>query len=289
MDPEGPSRHLEQQQEFNGDTDWSETHLFELCSFDATVGVWVSLTRWPAHRRFWFWGALVREGRPTVLVVDQDIPIPRSGTLELRAPGLWADHICETPFRHWTAAMEAFGVALEDPLEAFARGFGERVPIGHDLEWEHDPAQLVRSDPEQGFERYDLGAVVTGEVLVGEEVLVIDGVGSRSHWWGTSGWGEAPGEGWAAASDTPVVRGEIVTGPVTSDRLASPLGARLLGTEWVVDELVGWSAVPIPARTPSLAGPARLMARAMVRYRALSGERAVGWLTAYGQPGTAAV
>ena len=45
---------------------------------------------------------------------------PRQG-LEIRADGLWAELMCETPGEHWTFGLEAFGVRLDDARRALRR------------------------------------------------------------------------------------------------------------------------------------------------------------------------
>ena len=80
---------------------------------------------------------------------------------DVRAQGLWLS-ITEESAGHWSVGFEAFGLELDDPDDAF----GVPVPIGLDLEWEDDPdATSCR---------------VTGEVLVGDTTISVDGRGSRS-------------------------------------------------------------------------------------------------------------
>ena len=54
----------------------------------------------------------------------------------IRADGLWAELLCETPGEHWSFGLEAFGVRFADEEEAAASDRGERVAVGFDLEWE---------------------------------------------------------------------------------------------------------------------------------------------------------
>ena len=46
----------------------------------------------------------------------------------VRAEGLWAELLCETPGEHWSFGLEAFGVRFDDAAEAAASDRGERVP-----------------------------------------------------------------------------------------------------------------------------------------------------------------
>ena len=107
---------------------------------------------------------------------------PGAGSLELRASGLWADHVCEEPLRRWTVGLEAFAVAVDDEalLEA-DDPFGVRVPLGADLEWEDRDDAVVLAAGSPG---YRTACRVTGEVLVGHRAYELDGPGTRSHTWG---------------------------------------------------------------------------------------------------------
>jgi hypothetical protein len=96
-----------------------------------------------------------------VLVHDDDVPLPRGELLEVRADGLWAELVCETPGEHWGFGLEAFGLRYDDPADAQVTDRAERVPVGLDLEWE-TPDRVI------------------GELLVGRERIPIDATGSFS-------------------------------------------------------------------------------------------------------------
>jgi hypothetical protein len=101
-----------------------------------------------------------RDGRKPIAVIEPDAAAPAPGKA-LRAEGLWLS-ITEESAGHWSVSLEAFGLELDDPDDVF----GIPTPIGLDLEWEDDP------DPSS--------CRVTGEVLVAEDVVSIDGRGARS-------------------------------------------------------------------------------------------------------------
>lgn len=156
---------------------WSESWVFEFAAPDASVGGWVRYTAHPNQGRGSYQAFFVGAGRQLVAVLDDDVPLPSTG-LEIRTTGLWATHICETPFDHWTVGLEAFGLGLDDPAEIYGRQFGDQVPLGFDLEWEtfRDDGELVRTYPQ--------ASRVSGEILVGAEELDVDLVGFRDHTWG---------------------------------------------------------------------------------------------------------
>jgi hypothetical protein len=107
-----------------------------------------------------FHAQVVVPGIGVVVVHDDELAPPRrDDVVVVRAEGLWAELLCETPGEHWTIGLEAFGVRFDDEAEAASSDRGERVPVGFDLEWE-TPDRVV------------------GEVLVGRARYELDGRGS---------------------------------------------------------------------------------------------------------------
>jgi hypothetical protein len=93
-----------------------------------------------------------------VIVVRDDAVAPpkREDVIVVRAEGLWAELLCETPDEHWSFGLEAFGVRFDDEAEAATSDRGERVPVGLDVEWE-TPDRVV-GEVLVGRQRYDLDA-----------------------------------------------------------------------------------------------------------------------------------
>ncbi|MCU0311071.1 MAG: hypothetical protein MUE36_09015 [Acidimicrobiales bacterium] len=133
----------------------------------------------------WF-AATVHRAGVVVAVVDPSVPRPRTPFLELRSPGLWADHVLEEAGRRWSLGLEAFGVAVPDAdVDLFDPDLrGERLAVGWDLEWESEgPPVWERAGAPTGV-GYALACSVRGEVLLGDLRLELDTVGRRSHHWG---------------------------------------------------------------------------------------------------------
>lgn len=165
---------------------WNESWYFDFVAADGSIGGYVRVGRYPNLGVVWYWACVVGPGRPSVMVVDHDVrPPSRAGSLELRASGLWADHHCEVPLDHWSLGLEAFAVSLDDPADAYRGMIGHRVPLGFDLEWETD-GEVFAYPP--GLDRYEVPCRVHGEVLVGQERVVLDGFGQRDHSWGVRDW-----------------------------------------------------------------------------------------------------
>lgn len=167
---------------------WNESWYVDFAREDG-VGGYVRLGLYPNQQRAWYWACLVLPDRPGPIVVrDHDVPLPRAG-LEVRAEGLWAELICETAMEHWSIGLEAFGVALDAPQDAYTGEIGERIAVGLDLEWEVEtPAYhypYPEGDPHAHYEHHGR---VHGEILIGRERIAFEGRGARDHSWGERDW-----------------------------------------------------------------------------------------------------
>ncbi|MEZ5411461.1 MAG: hypothetical protein R2761_25745 [Acidimicrobiales bacterium] len=149
----------------------------------------------PGGRTLTFQAAVILPFELPLVVAEHDIAGPERGW-ELRAPGLWAETVCEEPGRRWTYGLEAFALALDDPVELLGRGFGHRVPLGWELEFEapDDPqADSAGSGPAV------VGHTGTGRgvLLFADRELEIEGPALRRAWTVT-----APSASDTSASDT---------------------------------------------------------------------------------------
>jgi hypothetical protein len=167
----------------DGERLWGESWYFDFAQSDGSLGGYLRLGLYPNLGVAWWWAYVVGEGRPLVVVRDHEVPLPAQG-LEARTEGLWGELTCETPHEHWSIGMEAFGVALDDPAEAYRGERGDRVAVGFDLEWEERGPVYP-----YGFTtRYEQACRVTGEVLIGDETIDVDAIGERDHSWGVRDW-----------------------------------------------------------------------------------------------------
>jgi hypothetical protein len=167
----------------DGDRWWGESWYFDFAAADGSLGGYVRLGFYPNQKVAWWWAYLVGEGRPLVALRAHEVPMPKKG-LEVRDDGLWACLTAETPHDHWSVGMEAFGVAFDDPADAYRGERGDRVPFGLDLEWE--ASAPVFDYP--GVTRYEQACTVYGDILVGDERLSFEGPGERDHSWGQRDW-----------------------------------------------------------------------------------------------------
>jgi hypothetical protein len=137
----------------------------------------------------WWWTSLLTPR--LVAVRDHDVPLPRAG-LEVRADGLWGELVCETALEHWSIGLEAFGIAYDDPADAWGDEWGERLPVGLDLEWEATAGAAgvgpAGPAPEGDGVAYAHPGTVHGEILVGPNRIEFSGTGFRSRASGVLDW-----------------------------------------------------------------------------------------------------
>lgn len=171
------------------EADWADAWEIDFVADDRPVGGFVRLTLLPAQGVAWWWTGLLTPR--LVAVRDHEVPLPRTG-LEVRADGLWGELVCETPLEHWSIGLEAFGIAYDDPADAWGDEWGERLPVGLDLEWEATaaPADLAPAGPAPGpgGVGYAQPGRVHGEILVGPDRIPVTGTGFRSRASGVLDW-----------------------------------------------------------------------------------------------------
>lgn len=134
----------------------------------------------PSVGATWFLAVVHERGQEPVVVLDFELPLV-SNAFEFRAPGIWTDLVCETPVEQWTVGVEAFGIAV-DPSETLTPGsFGDRTPVGLDI----DVEAATAPDEDDGGFVHDI--TVRGEVLVGANAYDVDATGVRRRRWDGGG------------------------------------------------------------------------------------------------------
>lgn len=264
-----------------GDPAWCEWWSWDGAAPDGT-GVAVRVVLHPHARRTWYWTHLVLPGAPPVLVRDHDVPPPRGGGLLLKADAFWAECECGAPWEAWTLGVETYGVALDDPVEAYRTERGERVPVAFDLEWEATtPAVDVGGAGGADRVRVEQAGTLRGEIEVGDRHVRLDGRAHRVHEWGRRDWftdggfaaglagdagaiGAAGTAAWAwRAGAGGLETGLAVSGRVAFDAEGLPAGGTLgFGSAPPAPvEVLG--VTPVPLRDP--AGRTARLPRALVR------------------------
>ncbi|CAA9232921.1 MAG: hypothetical protein AVDCRST_MAG10-1260 [uncultured Acidimicrobiales bacterium] len=244
---------------------WEESWYLDFVAGDGRLAGYVKLTLRPGEGTAWFWAGMVGGGPTLVTVRDHEVPMPTGRGLEVRASGLWTELVCETPLDHWSVGLEAFGVALDDPLEAWGRERGDPWALGLDVEWEATAPCVAWPGPERGYWQ---GCNVHGDVLVGAERFSLDGSGTRIHLWGDRSAAEP--SGWAA--------GRLDDGTVFSSTdvvVACDEAGRMRSLAFAAgeEEVTGVAVSQAPVLLP---GAGRL-ARAVCRYETPGGRNGHGW------------
>ena len=148
-----------------------------------TVGLFVGFEL--RGRRFDYWAGLVREDEPYLYVEELEGVGLRAG-LEIKPSEMWADHVCDVPFRQWSVGNEAHGVLLDDPTEAWRTARGQPVPVTFDIEWyaTSDPEPL--GDLAAGAGGYRHVGEIDAHVELLEGLLHVVGPAERVHTWGAA-------------------------------------------------------------------------------------------------------
>jgi hypothetical protein len=245
---------------------WEESWYLDFAAADGSLAGYVRLGLRPAEGVAWFWAGVVGAGPALVAVRDHEVPLPSGRALEVRASGLWTELVCETPLDHWSVGLEAFGVALDDPAEAWRGERGDPWALGLDVEWE--AAAPASAWPGDGHDGYAQACDVHGDVLVGRDRFQLDGTGVRIHLWGDRDWA-APWV-WAAGrlSDGAAF---LVAG---DDDVQAEPGAdgRLRRAR------VGGITAAAVGSAPVLVDRGGRLDRAFCRYEAADGRSGHGWV-----------
>ena len=277
---------------------FTESWYFDFWRPDG-VGGYVLLGIVPNQRVAWYWAYLVSPDFGLVVVRDHEVAMPRGKALEVRADSLWAELVCETPMEHWGLGLEAFGVRLDDPADAYRGELGERLPVGLDLEWEAITPRYDYPYPEGAGSHYEHAGIVHGDLLVDDLRIPFDGRGERDHSWGERDWW-ALGWHWSAfqLDDQLAVNvvqvdgmGDVALGSiwrpgeeleaVTAARVETHLGpegiptaARLVVNHELEVDVEVLAPAPVPLEAPD--GRRGRLPRALCRYTTSEGS-ATGW------------
>ena len=164
--------------------DTSSVESFQLELYDPTSGIGVAteFVVMPTGRAAFSFSVVGFDER-LLSLIELDAAAPPLPGLELRATGLWCEYAVQTPFDHVTVDLEAFAVALDDPDEVFRGAYGERMPLGAELEWETDGEPVAHRLDDAELEEIDYAVPCRchGELLVGHDAIEVDGWGWRSH------------------------------------------------------------------------------------------------------------
>jgi hypothetical protein len=162
-----------------------EEFTFAFWSSSGDMGGYTSLVIEPSGVSYA--AAFVQVGRPLLHVSDANLPPLRSGDhLLVKGEGMWAEHICESPFEQWTVTNETYAAALDDPDDAWGRAYGTPTPIAFDLEW------YATTPPEPVEGGYFQNGEVHGLIELGSGSIEAVFKATRTHRWTPFEWSTAP-------------------------------------------------------------------------------------------------
>ena len=166
---------------------WNESWYFDVISDDGSIGLYTRLGLYPNLGVAWLTAFVCGPDRPTAAVVDFAAPLPEGEELAIAKEGLSAEHVCESPLEGFRVRLNGVGEAHNDPAGLLRGEHGEPVGVSFDLVWETfgEPyAYRVAT-------RYEIPCRISGTLTVGEETIVVTGVGQRDHSWGPRDWWSA--------------------------------------------------------------------------------------------------
>ena len=289
---------------------WSESWYMDWFDDEGKNGGYVRLAVCSNLNECWFWCCIVGEDQKPVFIIDHDAAIPDPPGLEIRSTGLWADLAVESPLEYFSVGVEAFGVALDDPREAYGDMRGEKVPVGIDLGWATDSHEN-KSDGSEPWAfhydvttRYEIPCRVSGEVQVGEKKSQIDGWGQRDHSWAERDWwdkgwtwfsgrfedgsrfhavaveGHDLGIGYHSSPDGLIAEHRIVSNPQLGPEGIPTNGHVTLGETVIEFEPIGWAPVLL---TDPDNGHISRFPRGLVSIQTNDGRKGHAWIE-FNQP-----
>ncbi len=298
-DPSDESRHPPTDEHL-----WSESYYLDFVSDDARLGGYVRTGLCPNLGVTWQWACLVGEGRPLVVFIDHDLPLPEwpGLTLPEPGPGLRSEIITASPLEQMNVDLEVPAAILSDATAVYRDEVGVQTKLAFDLEWHTDGGTFAYDL----VTRYEVPCRVHGTVAVGDESLDFEGWGQRDHSWGVRDWWSF-GWCWSAGrlSDGTRFHGTVtslgyVTGYVgepeggTLDRFDTGSVRPVLDGEGLAEHsglVLGGLALDVapvawaPVLLESPDGRRSRFPRALCQYRAKDGREGAGWIE-FNQPQT---
>ncbi len=288
---------------------WGESWYHDWASADGSYGGYLRLGLYPNQGLAWYWVALVRAGKPLLLLRDHAVPWPPTGDaapevgdatarLAVASPTVQGTWQAVDPLRSYRITTTGTAMELTDPADAFRDAHGPEVAISLDLTWDGVTAPFAYT----ATTRFEQSARVRGEVTIAGERTTVECPGQRDHSWGVRDWWAFPwvwcsgrlddGTWWHCARSALAKTELFQTGYVIAPDLAVT-AVEHVGLDYELDadrlptttqltvgdlELVATPELHAPVLLVSQDGKQSRFPRAMCSFRTPDGRSGHGWL-----------
>ena len=295
-DPRDESPHAPGDEPF-----WNESWYFDGVGADPEIVVYVRLGNVPNQGSCLYTVAVVRPGKPTVIVTDYAGPPPvlQDRRQIVHGTDYEAVQECVTALCDFRVQFTGAAKQYADDMAVLRAEAGTPVTLTLDLRWITDAQPYAW----QALTRYEIPCRVEGTVVIDGDEIAVAGPGQRDHSWGARDWW-AHDWMWSAFHLTDGTRVHAVMLP---DMPGVAIGYLQTGGE-ITELTTGSSTYDKPADTlvsaavlrlgepddalvievsPRGFGPLRLEApdgrvthfqRAMADFRTADGRSGVGWI-----------
>jgi Phosphotransferase enzyme family len=165
---------------------WNESWYFDAVSDRGDVGLYVRLANVPNQGAGMYTVAVVRPGRPTVMVTDYTSAPPKlAAAVQTVTSGDYrATQQCIAPLEAFHVQFEGTAQQYTDDAAPLRGETGEPVGLMLDLWWRTDGVPYAW----RASTRYEIPCHVQGTVSIAGDEFAFAGPGQRDHSWGSRDW-----------------------------------------------------------------------------------------------------
>lgn len=163
---------------------WNESWYADFADAATGLGGWVRLGLIPNQQTAWLNVLLCGPGRPTVALVDFEVPLP-ADPWTVRTGEIDFTHSTVDPLRSYRVRVHGRGQSFDNPAALLRAEQGAPVDVALELAWSTAGTPYRY----RVTTRYEIPCTVTGSVTVDGERYTLDAVpGQRDHSWGVRDW-----------------------------------------------------------------------------------------------------
>lgn len=163
---------------------WNESWYFDFSDADHDLGGWVRLGLYPNEHHAWINVLLCGPGRPTVALLDFEVPTP-ADPYRVATDRMELAHTVIEPLRSYRVTARGRGEAHDDPSAVLRGEPGRPVEVEMDLVW----TTVAVPYQYRITTRYEIACTVSGTVTVDGHTVTVEAVpGQRDHSWAPRDW-----------------------------------------------------------------------------------------------------